>query len=190
MKRFSAHALSLLVLFACLAPAIATAKSRHLPAKTSRTAAAKVKVEAAGPPPLPDRNPNRAASSDSTTPPPVAAGPQTITVTPQPVQGDATTTGSVGLTSSNVAPTDALAASQVLTPPDLEALIGLPNGHIFHGELAPDQLFFMRPVPGLARYRTPVRGLWLCGAATHPGGGIMGACGWNAAREILRDRRS
>ncbi|MGZ5863458.1 MAG: hypothetical protein ACXWKB_09290, partial [Methyloceanibacter sp.] len=94
------------------------AKSRHLSAKTSRTAAAKVKVEAAGPPPLPDRNPNRTASGDSATPQPIAAGPQAITVTPQAVQGDATTTGSVGLTTSNVAPTDALAASQVLTPPD------------------------------------------------------------------------
>ncbi len=118
MKRFSAHALSLLVLFACLAPAVAMAKSRHLSAKTSRTAAAKVKVEAAGPPPLPDRNPNRTASGDSATPQPVAASPQTITVTPQAVQGDATTTGSVGLTAGNVAPTDALAASQMLTPPD------------------------------------------------------------------------
>ena len=118
MKRFSAHALSLLVLFACLAPAVAMAKSGHLSASSSRAAAAKVKVEAAVPPSLPDRNPNRAASSDSTPPQPVAAGPQTITVTPQTVQGDATTTGSVGLTTSNVAPTDALAASQTLTPPD------------------------------------------------------------------------
>jgi peptidoglycan lytic transglycosylase len=115
MKRFSAHALSLLVLFACLAPAVATAKSRHLSAKTSRAAADKVKVEAAVPPSLPDRNPNRTASGDSATSQPVAAGPQTLTVTPQAVQGDATTTGSVGLTTSNVAPTDALAASQMLT---------------------------------------------------------------------------
>ena len=118
MKRFSAHALSLLVLFACFAPVVATAKSRHHPAKTSRTAAAKVKVEAAGPPPLPDRNPNRSASADATVAQPVATTQQTLTVTPQTIQGDATTTGSVGLTSNTVNPSDALAASQVLTPPD------------------------------------------------------------------------
>jgi phytoene dehydrogenase-like protein len=52
--------------------------------------------------------------------------------------------------------------------------------------MTPNQILFMRPVPGWARYRTPVRGLYLCGAATHPGGGVMGACGYNAAREMLR----
>jgi phytoene dehydrogenase-like protein len=56
--------------------------------------------------------------------------------------------------------------------------------------MSPDQLFFMRPVPGWSRYRTPIRSLYLCGAGTHPGGGVMGACGYNAAREILRDWRS
>ena len=118
MKRFTAHALSLLVLFACFAPAIAAAKSRHhAPAKAHRAAAAVAKKEAAVPPPLPDRNPNRTASSDPVTPQTVA-GPQTLSVTPQAVAGDATTTGSVGLTAGAVAPSDALAAAQVLTPPD------------------------------------------------------------------------
>jgi phytoene dehydrogenase-like protein len=77
--------------------------------------------------------------------------------------------------------------AQVLTPPDLEAMIGLPQGHVFHGELALDQLFWMRPAPGYANYRTPVAGLYQCGASTHPGGGVMGICGYNAAREILKD---
>ena len=76
---------------------------------------------------------------------------------------------------------------QVVTPLDLEREWSLTEGNIFQGELSPDQLFFMRPVPGWAQYRTPVRGLYLCGAATHPGGGIMGAPGRNAARKILSD---
>jgi phytoene dehydrogenase-like protein len=78
---------------------------------------------------------------------------------------------------------------QILAPPDLEAVFGLPQGHIFHGELSLDQLFFLRPVPGWANYRSPIRGLYQCGSATHPGGGVMGVCGHNAAREILRDWR-
>jgi phytoene dehydrogenase-like protein len=77
-------------------------------------------------------------------------------------------------------------ARQVLSPWDLEEVYGLTGGNIFHGEMSPAQLFFMRPVPGWARYRTPVRGLWLCGSGTHPGGGVMGAPGYNAAREILK----
>jgi phytoene dehydrogenase-like protein len=76
---------------------------------------------------------------------------------------------------------------QVVTPLDLEREWSLTEGNIFQGELSPDQLFFMRPVPGWAQYRTPVKGLYLCGAATHPGGGIMGAPGRNAARVILQD---
>ncbi|MBI3932900.1 MAG: NAD(P)/FAD-dependent oxidoreductase [Acidobacteria bacterium] len=76
---------------------------------------------------------------------------------------------------------------QVLTPLDLEREWGLTEGNIFQGELSLEQLFFLRPVPGWARYRTPVRSLYMCGSATHPGGGIMGAPGRLAAFEILRD---
>ena len=76
---------------------------------------------------------------------------------------------------------------QVITPADLEAKYGLTGGHIFHGELALDQLFTMRPLLGWARYRTPVRGLYMCGAGTHPGYGVSGLSGLNAAREILKD---
>jgi phytoene dehydrogenase-like protein len=75
---------------------------------------------------------------------------------------------------------------QVLTPADLEERYGLTNGHIHHGELALDQLFTMRPILGYAQYRTPIEGLFLCGAGTHPGGGVSGLSGRNAAREILR----
>jgi phytoene dehydrogenase-like protein len=77
---------------------------------------------------------------------------------------------------------------EVLAPPDLERIFGLTGGNIFHGAMSLDRLLFLRPLPGMAHYRTPVRGLYLCGAGTHPGGGVMGACGRNAAREILRDR--
>ena len=76
---------------------------------------------------------------------------------------------------------------QIVTPLDLEREWSLTEGNIFQGELSPDQLFFMRPVAGWAQYRTPVKGLYLCGAATHPGGGIMGAPGRNAARVILSE---
>ena len=76
---------------------------------------------------------------------------------------------------------------QVLLPPDLERIIGLPHGHIFHGEITPDQLFFKRPVPHYADYRSPIAGLYQCGSSTHPGGGVTGVPGTNAAREILRD---
>jgi phytoene dehydrogenase-like protein len=77
----------------------------------------------------------------------------------------------------------------VLTPVDLERRFGLTGGHIHHGELSLDQLFTMRPMLGWARYRAPVRGLYLCGAGTHPGGGMTGASGRNAAREIVKDMR-
>ncbi|MFQ5418128.1 MAG: phytoene desaturase family protein [Myxococcota bacterium] len=76
---------------------------------------------------------------------------------------------------------------EVLAPPDLERVFGLTGGNIFHGAMSLDHLLFMRPTPGWSRYRTPIGGLYLCGAGTHPGGGVMGACGRNAAREILRD---
>ena len=84
---------------------------------------------------------------------------------------------------------DRILAQQVVTPLDLEQKYGLTGGHIFHGELALDQLFTMRPVLHSARYRAPVRGLYLCGSGTHPGTGITGASGANAAREILRERK-
>ncbi|HKS96895.1 MAG TPA: NAD(P)/FAD-dependent oxidoreductase [Terriglobia bacterium] len=76
---------------------------------------------------------------------------------------------------------------QVITPRDLEDTYGLTGGHIFHGELALDQLFTMRPLLGWARYRTPLGGLYLCGSGTHPGTGLTGVSGRNAAREILSD---
>ena len=76
---------------------------------------------------------------------------------------------------------------QVLAPADLESTFGLTGGNIMQGAMSLSSLGFMRPLPGYADYRTPVRGLYLCGAATHPGGGVMGACGYNAAREILKD---
>jgi phytoene dehydrogenase-like protein len=79
-------------------------------------------------------------------------------------------------------------ARQVLAPPDLERVFGLTGGNIFQGAMLPGQLFSFRPVPGHAGYRTPLRGLYLCGAAAHPGGGVMGTPGLNAAREILRRR--
>ncbi len=78
-------------------------------------------------------------------------------------------------------------AQRLYTPADLEATFGITEGNIFHGDLRPDQLFFMRPVPGHARYAAPVPALYLCGAGTHPGGGVTGAPGHNAAHRILAD---
>jgi phytoene dehydrogenase-like protein len=83
----------------------------------------------------------------------------------------------------------AVVARQVLTPLDLERDYGLTEGNIFHGDISPDQLFHMRPVPGWARYATPVGRLYLCGAGAHPGGGVTGAPGYNAARRVLADLR-
>jgi phytoene dehydrogenase-like protein len=82
---------------------------------------------------------------------------------------------------------NAIVARQVLTPLDLERTYGLTEGNIFHGDLRLEQLFFMRPVSGWSQYRTPVDGLYLCGAGTHPGGGVSGAPGHNAAHQVLRD---
>jgi phytoene dehydrogenase-like protein len=82
---------------------------------------------------------------------------------------------------------DRILHRQVLTPRDLENVFALTEGHAYHGELTLDQILFMRPVPGWSRYRTPVRDLYLCGAGTHPGGGIAGGSGANAARQILKD---
>ncbi len=76
---------------------------------------------------------------------------------------------------------------EVRTPKDIEQEVGLTEGNIFQGELSLDQLLFNRPVPGYAQYRSPIKGLYICGASTHPGGGVMGANGANAAREILKD---
>jgi phytoene dehydrogenase-like protein len=75
----------------------------------------------------------------------------------------------------------------VYTPEDLETIFGLPGGNIYHGAMTPDQLFSFRPAAGWADYRTPVRRLYLCGSGTHPGGGVWGAAGWNAAHKVLRD---
>ncbi|HSB16718.1 MAG TPA: NAD(P)/FAD-dependent oxidoreductase [Bryobacteraceae bacterium] len=82
---------------------------------------------------------------------------------------------------------DIIVDRQTLTPLDLERRFGITGGNIFHGEMSLDQMFVMRPVAGWARYRTPIRGLYLCGSGAHPGGGVMGAPGYNAAREILKD---
>jgi len=84
---------------------------------------------------------------------------------------------------------DLILHAQVLTPKDIEDTFGLSEGNIFQGELSLEQLFFNRPVPGWARYRTPLRNLWMCGSATHPGGGIMGASGRLAALQVLRGLR-
>ena len=84
---------------------------------------------------------------------------------------------------------DLILHRQVLTPLDLEREWGLTEGNIFQGELTLEQLFFLRPAPGWARYRTPVRNLYMCGSATHPGGGIMGAPGKNAARVVTEGGR-
>jgi phytoene dehydrogenase-like protein len=77
-------------------------------------------------------------------------------------------------------------ARQVLSPVDLERTFNLTGGNIFQGSMVLNQLFPLRPVPGWAGYRMPLHGLYLCGAAAHPGGGVMGAAGWNAAKVILR----
>jgi phytoene dehydrogenase-like protein len=82
---------------------------------------------------------------------------------------------------------DGIIGMQVLTPPDIEQKIGSPHGHIFHGELNADQLFFARPAPHWADYRSPIKGLYQCGSSAHPGGGVGAVAGHNAAREILKD---
>jgi len=84
---------------------------------------------------------------------------------------------------------DSILHRQVVSPLDMEREYGLTGGNIFHGDMTVDQLFFMRPIPGWAKYRTPIEGVYLCGSGAHPGGGVMGAPGHNAAREILSDWR-
>jgi phytoene dehydrogenase-like protein len=81
----------------------------------------------------------------------------------------------------------AVIARHVYTPEDFETIFGLTGGNIYHGAMTPEQLFSFRPVAGFADYRTPVRSLYMCGSGTHPGGGVWGAAGWNAAHEVLRD---
>ncbi|HKD68649.1 MAG TPA: NAD(P)/FAD-dependent oxidoreductase [Candidatus Binataceae bacterium] len=83
---------------------------------------------------------------------------------------------------------DAILHREVLTPLDLEREYSLTGGNIFHGRLTLDQMFSMRPVPGFSDHRTPLRGLYLCGSGTHPGGGVMGTPGLNAARQVIRDK--
>jgi phytoene dehydrogenase-like protein len=82
---------------------------------------------------------------------------------------------------------DLIRHAEIRTPRDIENEVGLTEGNIFQGELTFDQLLFNRPLPGYAQYRTPLRGMYLCGSSTHPGGGVMGAPGANAARAVLRD---
>jgi phytoene dehydrogenase-like protein len=84
---------------------------------------------------------------------------------------------------------DLIIDRQVLTPLDLEREFGLSEGNIFQGELTLEQLFFLRPVPGWAQYKTPIKNLYMCGSATHPGGGIMGAPGRNAALAMLKETK-
>jgi phytoene dehydrogenase-like protein len=84
---------------------------------------------------------------------------------------------------------DAIVEREVLAPPDIERIFGLQGGSIFQGEQGLDQMAFMRPIPELSHYSTPVHGLYLCGAGTHPGGGVMAASGHNAAKRILKDRK-
>lgn len=85
---------------------------------------------------------------------------------------------------------DLIVGQQVLSPLDLENIFGLTNGDIMHGHLSLDQLFSARPMLGHGDYRTPIKGLYICGAGTHPGGGVTGAPGHNSAREIIRDNRT
>jgi phytoene dehydrogenase-like protein len=83
--------------------------------------------------------------------------------------------------------TDTVVDRQILSPVDIEQRYGMANGNIFHGEITPDQLFSLRPTPECARYRTPIEALYLCGSGVHPGGGVMGAPGHNAAKALLSD---
>lgn len=82
---------------------------------------------------------------------------------------------------------DIILHRQVMTPWDMEQVVGLTEGNIFQGELSLDQLLFLRPVPGWAQYKSPIRNLYMCGSGVHPGGGIMGAPGKLAADAILKD---
>ncbi|MGE3385304.1 MAG: phytoene desaturase family protein, partial [Bdellovibrionales bacterium] len=82
---------------------------------------------------------------------------------------------------------NAILHREVLTPVDLEREFNLTGGNLFHGRMTLDQMFNMRPVPGYANYKTPLKGLYMCGSGTHPGGGVMGTSGLNATKVILKD---
>ncbi|XP_017579800.1 pyridine nucleotide-disulfide oxidoreductase domain-containing protein 2 [Pygocentrus nattereri] len=82
---------------------------------------------------------------------------------------------------------DSIIGKEILTPPDLEREFGLTGGNIFHGAMSLDQLYLARPVPSIANYRSPIKGLYICGSGSHPGGGVMGSAGWNAALAVLAD---
>uniref|UniRef100_A0A9J8B6U5 Pyridine nucleotide-disulfide oxidoreductase domain-containing protein 2 n=1 Tax=Cyprinus carpio carpio TaxID=630221 RepID=A0A9J8B6U5_CYPCA len=82
---------------------------------------------------------------------------------------------------------NSIVGKDILTPPDLERVFGLTGGNIFHGSMSLDQLYLARPLPSVADYRSPVKGLYLCGSGSHPGGGVMGAAGWNSALKVLAD---
>ena len=84
---------------------------------------------------------------------------------------------------------ESIVARHVMTPLDLENKYGLSGGHIHHGEMSLDQLFAFRPLIGCAQYRSPIENLYLCGAGTHPGGGVTGAPGLNASREVIKDMK-
>jgi phytoene dehydrogenase-like protein len=79
-----------------------------------------------------------------------------------------------------------IVAAELLAPPDIETEFGISGGHWHHGELAFDQFFMVRPVPGATQYESPVADFFLCGAGAHPGGGVMGVAGRNAARQVLK----
>ena len=81
---------------------------------------------------------------------------------------------------------DSVIDRQILSPVDIEETFGLTGGNIFQGTMPVHNLYMFRPVPGYANYTTPIKNLYMCGAAAHPGGGVMGAPGWNAAREMLK----
>ena len=80
--------------------------------------------------------------------------------------------------------------AELLMPYDIEAKYGMIGGNWHHGELSVEQMLFLRPMAGVAQYSTPIKGLWLAGAGSHPGGGISGASGWNAAERIIKEGRA
>ena len=104
-----------------------------------------------------------------------------------PVAFDEIATSELPATGGDGRNLDLILDVEVRSPQDIENEVGITEGNIFHGELTMDQLLFNRPVPGYAQYRGPVAGMYMCGSSNHPGGGVMGAPGANAAREVLGD---